>query len=914
MQPSQLLQHVLQTATTIIEHTTLPTGPSTLQKANEFPTFAFSEHWQLLGPFQIGTREASWGSDPLEQYGGFRNLTFDDHSRFPSSLPFNATTSWSNVTAKLGKPSIRSASAELSVEYSDVDWALLQQVYGWAALQWQGWARGEVIVQSEDSVTLALHAENILEFGLDVKQYFGGDFYGFGRAPAVLHLEPGVHRIDVRLVRDVRSMGGITENPTIDVKLELQASHGDLQQSGQVLIADRIEEAAGLLASDLGSVVLRNNQHEDIWIESIGPRPPLRNVCEALSIHDSAIKIAPGQSRPIAFRVACVPGTPLSQSIDLEVSYHVASRAQEKLQVWVSAFPRSVQRKHEPQKFTYLHPGGMISYAVLRPPSPGALESCNITQGKLPVLLALHGAGLEADDDLVRHTLDPLPNLCAWVLFPTGVTPWSGDDWHTWGLADVEAAVNAIPEWIEHNSWTGPGVDTDRWLVVGHSNGGQGTWHVLTHRPDKVIAAAPLSGYSSIQNYVPYNFWHMADPRKTAIVQASLGSYRHELLLGNTKDIPILLQHGSADDNVPAYHSRLMHQLLPQSESGSMYHEMEGKPHYWDGVMTTQPLSEFIEHHLTKSADEDDNLTRIRRPFTVTTMNPADTNSLHGIRILGVTIPGQLGKVEVLPEGPHNYTLYTSNVRVLEISTHAFEEDTISIDEENLDLNKEDDTTIIELSSEGIWFALNKKANDTLPETRNGRQLGSVDSILRTNGAFQIVNHPSEHTEAVDRIALQISRNLCQYFSADTEITANISEAVNNRTGNVISVHIGADVPPQQPYLMMTAAAGHGISVHHGRVEIKDARGSKRVYRSRGSDLAAIYLRPLPEERLELVVWGVDEASLRTAARLVPMMTGVGVPDFVVADSTMLWKGADGALAMGFLDENWQASSNAIFT
>jgi predicted esterase len=911
MQPWQLLQHALQTATAITEHTSVPTALSTLEKATTFPSFSLSEQWQLLGPFQVGTREASWGADPLEQYGGFRNLTFDDQSRFPSSLPFNATTSWSNVTAKLGRPNIRFASAELSVDYKDVDWALLQQVYGWAALQWQGWARGEIIVQSDEPVTLALHAENIIEFWVDDKHYFGGDFYGFGRAPTVLHLEPGAHRVDARLVRDVRSMGGITENPNIDVKLKLQVSHGDLRQSGEVLIADRIEGTAGLLASDLGSVVLRNDRHEDIWIESIRPRPQFRNVCETVLVHNNSIKIAPGQSRPIAFRVAFLPGTPLFRSIDLEVSYHTASKEHEKLQVWVSASPRSVQRKHEPQKFTYLHPGGMVSYAVLRPPSPMALESCKPTNGKLPVLLALHGAGLEADDDLVRHALDPLADLCAWVLFPTGVTPWSGDDWHTWGSADVEAAVNAIPDRIEHNSWTGPGVDTDRWLVVGHSNGGQGTWHILTHHPDKVIAAAPLSGYSSIQNYVPYHFWRMADPRKTAMVQASLGSYRHELLLGNTKDIPILQQHGSADDNVPAYHSRLMHQLLPQSESGSTYHEMEGKPHYWDGVMTTQPLSNFIEHQLAQSVDEDSNVTKIRRPFTVTTMNPADTGLLHGMRILGLTIPGQLGRAEVLLEGPHAYTLYTSNVRALELSTCAFDSDTISVDDQIVNFNKGDDSTVIKLVYEGTWIVSNRKANNRLPKIRTGRQLGSVDSILRTNGAFQIIAHPSKHREAVERIALQISRNLCQYFSADTEITANMSEAVNNRTGNVISVYLGTHVPPQ-PYSM--GAGTHGISVDRGRVEVTDAKGYKHVYRSRGKGLAAIYLRHLPDERLELVVWGVDEASLRVAVRLVPMITGVGVPDFVIADSTMLWKGVDGALAMGFLDENWQASSNAIFT
>jgi hypothetical protein len=327
--------------------------------------------------------------------------------------------------------------------------------------------------------------------------------------------------------------------------------------------------------------------------------------------------------------------------------------------------------------------------------------------------------------------------------------------------------------------------------------------------------------------------------------------------------------------------------------------------------MTTQPLSNFIEHQLAQSVDEDRNVTKIRRPFTVTTMNPADTGSLHGVRILGLTIPGQLGKVEVLLEGPHAYTVYTSNVRELEISTAAFDRDTISIDDQIVNLIKGDDTAVIKLVFQGLWIISNSKGNNRLPEIRTDRQLGSVDSILHTNGAFQIIAHPSKHREAVDRIALQISQNLCQYFSADTEITANMSEAVNNRTGNVISVYLGTEVPPQ-PYSI--GAATHGINVDRGRIEVMDAKGYRHVYRSRGNGLAAIYLRHLPDERLELVIWGVDEASLGIAARLVPMMTGVGVPDFVIADSTMLWKGVDGALAMGFLDENWQASSNVIFT
>jgi len=69
---------------------------------------------------------------------------------------------------------------------------------------------------------------------------------------------------------------------------------------------------------------------------------------------------------------------------------------------------------------------------------------------------------------------------------------------------------------------------------------------------------------------------------------------------------------------------------------------------------------------------------------------------------------------------------------------------------------------------------------------------------------------------------------------------------------------------------------------------------------------------------LELDVWGSDARGLEIAARLVPMLTGVGQPDFVIADKTMLEQGAGGVLAMGFfiglLPGDLTASTNSYFT
>jgi hypothetical protein len=83
-------------------------------------------------------------------------------------------------------------------------------------------------------------------------------------------------------------------------------------------------------------------------------------------------------------------------------------------------------------------------------------------------------------------------------VIPSGVTAWSGDDWRKlhlsdssydadpivdkWGFADVEAAIEAIPQWMKQIEWTRQGVDMEKWVVSGHSNGGQGAWYALTHR------------------------------------------------------------------------------------------------------------------------------------------------------------------------------------------------------------------------------------------------------------------------------------------------------------------------------------------------------------------------------------------------------------------------------------------------
>lgn len=137
--------------------------------------------------------------------------------------------------------------------------------------------------------------------------------------------------------------------------------------------------------------------------------------------------VAPFQARPLVFNITL--GTPLDLVFCVDAFYKIQgvhSKMFEKRAFQVKFARKSYQ---ETQKVTFLHPAMIVSYCILRPPPPLEICSTRNESGAMPVIIGLHGAGLEADDSQVRKMLDAAYNVCSWKLFPTGVTRWSGDDW-----------------------------------------------------------------------------------------------------------------------------------------------------------------------------------------------------------------------------------------------------------------------------------------------------------------------------------------------------------------------------------------------------------------------------------------------------------------------------------------------------
>lgn len=119
------------------------------------------------------------------------------------------------------------------------------------------------MVDAKTTQIVTLYTDGVLEFRVDGNHHFGGDHYGFRKAPVVLHLSPGHHQIDIRLVRDVRAMGA-TGPPSIHPRLELELSKlAAIAVPDQLIIADIVE---GTLVSPYASMPVRNTGKSAITI------------------------------------------------------------------------------------------------------------------------------------------------------------------------------------------------------------------------------------------------------------------------------------------------------------------------------------------------------------------------------------------------------------------------------------------------------------------------------------------------------------------------------------------------------------------------------------------------------------------------------------------------------------------------
>ncbi|KAH6585596.1 hypothetical protein BASA50_001204 [Batrachochytrium salamandrivorans] len=923
-----------------------PSNPIEVQmQSDDIPSLP--QVWEVLGPFPHGSREV--GVDPLSAYGGFESLQYDESDKYPSELADSGWITWKRV-------STNADGSVGPVEYPTVRWDFNQKTFGWAVLHHSTYFRGEITVKKAGPYLVSF--SNVVSYKIGDRS-FVGNIYGYSHSSdSALYLEAGKHMVYVSTSMDVR-INGDSLPPKVVFTGEFKQvdvdgpTHGVVAYPMDAILPEILD---GHLVTPYASVALLNGksfsqmvhssrlQYSSLfeseaskqrsafendgavslavmgWVQVLSTHAFVDGVEIPTSIRDLIpLKIAPGQVVPISFQF----GAPFD-NFPLKFTLHISLKCmdtKEEFDVPVGTFNLVTRTWGDAYKFTYYGNDGSVQYSMVKPPIQACTRSAKIG---CPVVVALHGVGVDADSpfwlDSVRR------QDFAWVLYPTGGTGW-GFDWHGPSNVNVETSLDMLEQ-------LAPGIpkklldsirpSSEKRVYVGHGNGGQGAWWMMTHYPDTALAAVPASSYVKIQHYIPY-YMHIsyayADPLLRAIFEASISENDLDLYIPNAGGIPLLARVGGNDEIIPPLHTRRLVRMVNEwsrNSTAALVSEIPDKGHWFDGILNDATVQDFLDHHLSPALNPMLDLPPLPEGFTIQTLNPASTGSKGGIRILQLDVPFRLATIRVHRYG-NTWVLNTTNVRRFGFTRDFRQNDLTSWSIDGTDFTASpSDAGPSYLQENGKW----KASSDLLwiSRERHPSTYGPANLIFSHVFCIVVPSNSTANLRLYYELAQHIASSWYLFGLGGTQIVRDV-DVLDGMTAKYNLIILGG--PADNLYTRRRSeegGAGLGSTVKFlpsGGFKIED-----RSYELPGT--GALFLAPSPTRtRMGLFVAGIDESGLRRAVWTIPFRTGLEVPDYLImgdeyGDAATGWtagngspfggagtKGVGGVFAAGYWNNTW---------
>ncbi|KAF8803609.1 hypothetical protein BYT27DRAFT_7109472 [Phlegmacium glaucopus] len=866
--------------------------------------------WDVLGPFPIHAREQHFLSPA-----------------FPLNIsePIDYTKSWPSAYADDGcvkwDTSISDDQGNINISFPQIRWTDLRATEGWAALQHHAILRTTLTLfpqvdtnsQMTQSPRLLVELKQGSYFTLRprtqsfssfVPEWYAGNIYDMERAQSRVVLlpetpsllEPTSYDVFVSGDYEIRLFGDPvarkSEIPVQTLNFHVQVQSDDVffaYHPSQTVVCDFIDgfafgEAIGIGIQSIVSwwtvtdVVLQN--------DSKGISLRLRD----------RFTIAPSQTRVIP--IVIEQTAPFKDdSIQLHLSL-TSGQISQKLSVIIPVVHKnwgSSERQALKGTFFFLtsNPSAFIALPpMLEPP-----------RQQSPIL-ALHGAGVDifGQDFWVKS----LPKAeFSWVVVPTGRTSW-GLDWHGPSAKDVWSTLEALVSILHRNSWR----LSSSWLIsanssvvlVGHSNGGQGTWYLASHYPDRVVAAVPAAAYIKSQSYVPLTLarsGHFIDPILRGILESSFTPDDNDLHISNLVDTPILAIHGGEDENVPVWNSRELIGILRawNPVANTRMREDPGKGHWYSSILNNPEVESFI-NEMAIPGDR-----RVQSDaFTLTVTIPAESGPLHGWNIQQLKIPGRFGRLHICVISDARIRVETCNVQSFQLAVLVLKNPCDSyefhVDDSVLIMPQVDDVAVFYTTEPGKWQLTTDYLTITHPPSR-------IQTILTSAAPITLLAANKMIAENLS-VALRIAHDLHLYHKLDTEIiTESValhrSQSGTWPAGNVVFIGTASS---QFAKLVLQEGktsfqiVGSDIDFNH-----------RRLNKPRE---AVLFTHPHPAggQGSMLFIMYNDKDGLERASRLFPIRTGVAVPDWMIVGNKMDNFGAGGIKGAGVWGSNWKLNAS----
>ncbi|KAI9446617.1 hypothetical protein H4582DRAFT_2069921 [Lactarius indigo] len=888
-----------------------------------------AQTWDVLGPFPIHAREQHFLSPsfPLDL-----TKPIDLDASYPSSLADGGRVHWSKASSD--------PDSNLTISFPHIRWACLRATEGWAALQHHVVLRTTVTVlppRSDSDSQTPPTVPNLLvqikkgsfftliptdvEDHVFIPEWYSGNIYEVDYAPSHLvgfptvpsPVSPTMYHLyisgdyEIRLFGDPRDTG--SEVPTLSISVSICLNSPTVAMRREVSRDVTPDFVDGFAFGDALGIGLRCVSTSSWTVTALSPSPETRQAGITLSLLGET-RFVMGQTRALPIRIAQsrafigdtlsfdVHATSGGSSLVLPVQMHVFQ-----LDSWSMADTTAI-------KATYFSSDtAPLGFVTLPPKNSNASHQIPGSP-----ILALHGAGV----DILKQSfwVDAMPRQeRSWVILPEGRSPW-GLDWHGPSADDTWGTVSALDVILRtcsrRKAWA---IAPEKVVVIGHSNGGQGTWYNAARHPDRVAAIIPAAGYIKAQAYVPLTqsrSAHFIDPFLRAILECSFTPDDNDLFLSNLVDTPALVIHGGADTNVPTWHSRKAVSILKTWASDAIvaYREDQGQGHWYPSVFRNAQVKDFLDSVLAEKRDPP----RRSATFTLTTAVPADTGSLHGWRILSLLTPGRLARLTVeTVDGA--VVVRTSNVG-------RFSIDVALLDARQLDING---CIITVPDTPGPWLCFQNDSGKwrilTTGESpvREAQRSTSPYTILRSSGPLKIVVSGGGNSGHEMSVAQRLAHDLGVYYKLDANVVLETEAIVpspslgsrgsrtlaESESGNIVVIG-----NPSGRYIRQCLDKGKTA------FSIADRQDGPPVLQIRGETLndpsqGIMFTHPHESSPSSTMLFIIahDRSGLERAARLFPTRTGLALADWMVIGKRADKVGASGIQKAGLWGCSWEYHS-----
>lgn len=517
-----------------------------------------------------------------------------------------------------------------------------------------------------------------------------------------------------------------------------------------------------------------------------------------------------------------------------------------------------------------------VQYYGFVPPEPGS--------DTLPgTVLSLHGASVKGGRQASCYRSRP---WCM-VVAPTNRRPF-GFDWEEWGRLDALEAMDNAQSRFPNNP--------DLAWLTGHSMGGHGTWNIGLTVPERFAAIAPSAGWQSFWTYGgPERY--PADGGVRELLRRAANPSDTELLVPNADRFGIYLLHGDQDETVPVSEARAMREKLGNTHADFAYYERPDAGHWWgDECMDWPPLFAFLKRHKLGEGGRRDRLVFV-------TVDPSASSTCDWASIDQQRISLEPSTIDLAIQQSDERTTVTGttdNIRRLSIDpTHPDIEGVAELTLDDGTPIHVDGTEMIHLlrGESGLWTLDNAAPANEKNATRSGRLRSAWN-----NNVLLVVGTTGTADETTWNRA-RARQDAERWWYRGNGLVEIIDDANFDPT-----------VHPDRGIMLYGNADSNGAWMSLlGKSPIQVTRDSVRVGdRVLPGPLAVTIVRPRPgsDNASVAAVVGTSGEGQRLAATLPLFFSGVGWPDWMVMEPSVLSKGEDGIVGLGFFDHDWKIQSD----